>query len=516
MSRTTVVVAGAGPVGLMLAGDLAAAGVDVTVVEQRPGSLSNLSRAFGVHARTLELLDARDLADELVAGGQVIGELRLFGSIPFDITTLPSRYAFLLVTPQYEVERLLLRRAREQGAVFRYDTELIDVTQDADGVTASVLGPAGPEAIRAEYVVGADGVRSAVRRATGLPFPGHTLIRSVILADVKFTEQPSIVVRVHGNRDAFGFIAPFGDGYWRVGAWDRDNRDLPDTEPVEFEELRSITQRAFGTDFGMHDPRWLSRYHSDERQVPSYRAGRVLLAGDAAHQHSPAGGQGMNTGLQDSANLSWKLAAVLNGHAPPALLDSYHAERYPVGRAVLRSSGLNLRLAMAHNPVEVAIRAVRTQVVKHVPPVSRQAIGEITGIGYSYPAPRGSHRLAGKRATDAGLEGGRLYETLRAGKFVLTLPRDGGLGGFDGDGVDGGGRFDRGGFGGRFDGAGREDRLIVSRRLDNQPGIALVRPDGYYAWAADEPDQAAAERAVTAWTGARPDPVRPDKREETD
>jgi 2-polyprenyl-6-methoxyphenol hydroxylase-like FAD-dependent oxidoreductase len=485
-----VVVVGAGPVGLLAAGDLAAAGVDVTVIEKRAEGISNLSRAFGVHARSLELLDARGLADELAVTGQVIGELRLFGSIPFDISQLPSRYAFLLVTPQYEVERLLLRRASELGVTFRYGTELVGITQDGDGVTASAHGPAGTETIRADYLVGADGVRSAVRDAIGLPFPGHTLIRSVVLADVKFTEQPSIVVRVHGNGDAFGFIAPFGDGYWRVGAWDRDNRDLPDTEPVEFSELRSITKRAFGTDFGMHDPRWLSRFHSDERQVPSYRAGRVLLAGDAAHQHSPAGGQGMNTGLQDAANLSWKLAAVLGGWAPDTLLDTYHTERYPVGRAVLRSSGLNLRLAMARNPVEVLVRAVRTQVVKHVRPVSRLAIGEITGIGYSYPAPRGAHRLTGKRAPDTELDRGRLYETLRAGKFVLILPREAG-----------------------FDVSGRADRLVVAHRLDGQPGAALVRPDGYYAWAADRrggDTDTATEAAVAAWAGARPDPVLPD------
>ena len=485
-----VVVVGAGPVGLLAAGDLAAAGVDVTVIEKRADGIgSNLSRAFGVHARSLELLDARGLADELAATGQVIGELRLFGSIPFDISQLPSRYAFLLVIPQYEVERRLLRRASELGVTFRYGTELVGITQDGDGVTASAHGPAGAETIRADYLVGADGVRSAVRDAIGLPFPGHTLIRSVVLADVKFTEQPSIVVRVHGNGDAFGFIAPFGDGYWRVGAWDRDNRDLPDTEPVEFSELRSITKRAFGTDFGMHDPRWLSRFHSDERQVPSYRAGRVLLAGDAAHQHSPAGGQGMNTGLQDAANLSWKLAAVLGGGPPDRLLDTYHSERHPVGRAVLRSSGLNLRLAMAHNPVEVFVRAVRTQVVKHVRPVSRLAIGEITGIGYSYPAPRGAHRLTGKRAPDTELDRGRLYETLRAGKFVLILPRGAG-----------------------FDVSGRADRLVVAHRLDGQPGTALVRPDGYYAWAADRRGDTgtATEAAVAAWAGAKPDPVLPD------
>jgi 2-polyprenyl-6-methoxyphenol hydroxylase-like FAD-dependent oxidoreductase len=476
-----VLVAGAGPTGLLLAGDLAAAGVPVTIVEKRAKGLSNLTRAFGVHARTLELFDARGLADELVPTGQIVGELRLFGSIPFDISQLPSRFPFLLVTPQYEVEKLLLRRAERNGVDFRYGSEVRDVVQDEDGVIVSVQDETGPATLRAAYLVGADGVRSAVRTSLGLPFPGHSVIRSVVLADVKLKEEPSITVRVHGAGDAFGFIAPFGDGYWRIGGWERSKAGVSDTEPVEFEELRSITERAFGTDFGMHDPRWLSRFSSDERQVPRYRSGRVLLAGDAAHQHSPAGGQGMNTGLQDAANLSWKLAAVLGGRSSEELLDTYHAERHPVGKAVLRSSGLNLRLAMAHNPAEVALRAVRKFVVKNVPAVSRQAIGQITGIGYAYPAPRGAHRLAGKRAHDAELGCGRLYEALRSGRFVLVLPE-----------------------GTKFDGGDRADRLIVTRWTDGRGGSVLVRPDGYTAWAADEVTDSGVEAGVRHWIGPRP------------
>ncbi|WP_103340613.1 FAD-dependent oxidoreductase [Amycolatopsis sp. CA-126428] len=470
----SVVVVGAGPTGLLLAGDLAAAGVPVTVLEKRDEGVSNLSRAFGVHARTLELLDARGLADELVPTGQVIGELRLFGSLPFDITQLPSRFPFLLVTPQYEVEKLLLKRAHDLGVVFRHGTEVTGVRQDDDSVTVATSSGE----FEASYVVGADGVRSAVRNAVGLPFPGRVLIRSVVLADVRLVEEPSITVRVHGDRDAFGFIAPFGDGYWRIGGWDRRNRDVPDDTPVEFEELRSITERAFGTDYGMHSPRWLGRFHSDERQAPSYRAGRVLLAGDAAHQHSPAGGQGMNTGLQDAANLSWKLATTVQGRGPAALLDSYHDERHPIGKAVLRSSGLNLRLAMARNPAEVALRFVRTQVVKRVPAVSRAAIGEITGIGYRYPAPRGAHRLAGRRAPDHALASGRLYEALRAGQFVLVLPP-----GTEANVAPG--------------------QVVTEHWPDDRRDALLVRPDGYTAWAADSPEVPEIESAARFWTGSR-------------
>ncbi|MFJ2959242.1 FAD-dependent monooxygenase [Streptomyces sp. NPDC087270] len=525
----TVVVAGAGPSGLLLAGDLAAAGVHVVVLERRPEGVSNLTRAFGVHARTLELLDARGLADELVPTGQVIRELRLFGAIPFDIGQLPSRFPFLLVTPQYEVEKLLLRRALEQGATIRYGTEVHGLTQDADGVTVSVRdtdtdtdadtdadadpgrdtgtgGARGETTVRAAYLVGADGVRSAVREALGLPFPGKVVIRSVALADVKFTEEPELVVRVHGTGDAFGFIAPFGDGWWRVGGWDRAHRGQPDDSPLEFEELRSIIERAFGSDYGMHDPRWLSRFHSDERQVPRYRVGRVFLAGDAAHQHSPAGGQGMNTGLQDAANLGWKLAAVLGGWGDDTLLDSYHSERHPIGRAVLRTSGLNLRLAMAHNPLEVALRTLRKLVVTHVRPVTRQAVGEITGIGYSYPAPRGAGRDVGRRAPDLELDAGRLYELLREGRFVLALPAAAAAGAAadtrpaDDDPAD------------LLPGlADRKDRLVVARRTpptdgggDGNGGAAtdavLVRPDGYVAWAGPATADAV-QAGLAPWIG---------------
>lgn len=284
-----VVVVGAGPTGLLLAGDLAVAGVPVVVLEKRPEKISNLSRAFGVHCRSLELLDARGLGDELVAVGRVVRQLRLFGLVPFDLSQLSSRYPFLLVTPQYELEKLLLRRARDNGAVIRYESEVQGLDQDDEGVTVHI---AGSSAVRASYVVGADGVSSAVRTSLGIAFPGRSVIKSVILADVKVVDEPEVVVRVQGSGNAFGFIAPFGDGYWRFGGWDRRSLDVDEDQPAQLEELRSIIERAFGTDYGMHDPRWLSRFHSDERQVENYRLGRVFLAGDAAHQHSPAGGKG--------------------------------------------------------------------------------------------------------------------------------------------------------------------------------------------------------------------------------
>ncbi|MEV5525948.1 FAD-dependent monooxygenase [Streptomyces prunicolor] len=482
MNRTVIVV-GSGPTGLLLAGDLATAGVPVTVLEKRPRKTSNLSRAFVLHARALEQLDARALADDLEAIGQPLDRLRLFGRLTVDLTPLPSRFNHLLVLPQYEVEKALLRRAVEAGVDFRYETEMTGLTQDADGVTVEVRGPGGPggvaESLRAAYVVGADGMRSAVRDAIGLPFPGRSVIRSVVLADVRLDEKPETLLTVATVGDAFAFIAPFGDGYYRVIGWNRA-RDVADDEPLDLNEVKEIARLALGRDFGMRDARWMSRFHSDERQAPAYRVGRVFLAGDAAHVHTPAGGQGMNTGLQDAANLGWKLAAVIDGHAPGALLDTYQAERHPVGRAVLRSSGGIVRLAMAKRPWTLALRAALTTVLAHVPPARRKALGQLTGIGYTYPSPRGAHRLVGTRAPDLSLANGtRLYEALRGGRFVLVTPEP-----YEYQG----------------EGAGK-GRLAVERWASDRRAALLVRPDGYVAWAADTVDATEIDAALAAHVG---------------
>jgi 2-polyprenyl-6-methoxyphenol hydroxylase-like FAD-dependent oxidoreductase len=472
-TQYSVIVVGAGPAGLLLAGDLAAAGVPVTLVEKRPHKISNLSRAFVLHARTLEQLDARGLADGLEAVGRPLDNLRLFGHLGIELGTLPSRYNHLLVIPQYEVEKVLERRAIEAGVEFRHETELTGLVQDADGVTVEVRTAEGrTESLRAAYVVGTDGMRSAVREAIGLPFPGRSVIRSVVLADVRLTEEPENLLTVNAVGDAFAFLAPFGDGYHRVIAWNRA-RDVPDSEPLDLDEVKEVTRLALGRDFGMRDARWMSRFHSDERQAPAYRVGRVFLAGDAAHVHTPAGGQGMNTGLQDSANLSWKLAAVVQGHADAALLDTYQSERHPVGRAVLRSSGGIVRLAMAKRPWTLALRAALTTFLDHVGPARRRAVG----IGFRYRAPRGAHRLTGTRVPDVALEGGRLYEALRGGRFVLITPQP------------------------YEDRAARKDRLTVEHWTSDRRTTVLVRPDGYVAWAKDSADHAAIEAALAAHVG---------------
>ncbi|MBT2417165.1 FAD-dependent monooxygenase [Streptomyces sp. ISL-22] len=482
-----VIVVGAGPTGLLLAGDLAAAGVPVTLVEKRRHKTSNLSRAFGVHARTLEQLDARGLADDLLATGSTITELRLFRRLSLDLRRLPSRFPFLLVTPQYEVERLLERRARELGVEFLFEREVVGLRQDDSGVDLDVRGPDGTVGThRAAYAVGADGHRSAVRQAVGLPFPGASVIRSMFLADVRLTERPDRVLTIDGAGDAFAGIVSFGDGWYRVMGWNR-RHEVPDDTPLDLDEVREVTRRALGSDYGMHDARWLSRFHSDERQAPEYRVGRVFLAGDAAHVHSPAGGQGMNTGLQDAANLGWKLAAAVKGWGPDGLLDTYQAERHPVGKAVLRSSGGLVRLARAQSPGLRAVRAVVAAFVNAARPAQVKVLGQISGIGYRYAAPRGSHRLVGTRVPDVALESGRLHEALRGGRFVLIAPR--------------GSRSYENQAASYESQAARKDRLAVERWASDRRTTVLVRPDGYVAWAADAADAAGIERAVAAHVG---------------
>ncbi|MEV0252981.1 FAD-dependent monooxygenase [Streptomyces sp. NPDC050732] len=476
----TVVVVGAGPTGLLLAGDLAAAGVPVTLVEKRAPGISNLSRAMVLHARTLEQLDARGLADELEAEGEPLDRLRLFDRLSLDLSRLPSRFRHLLVLPQYEVERVLERRAVDAGVRFAYETEVAGLTQDADGVTLRVRGPGDePGTLRAAYAVGTDGLRSAVREAVGLPFPGRSVIRSLVLADVRLAEPPETLIAVNAVGDAFAFIAPFADGYHRVIGWDR-SRDVPDSAPLGLDEVKGIVRQALGSDFGMHDARWMSRFHSDERQAPAYRVGRVFLAGDAAHVHSPAGGQGMNTGLQDAANLSWKLAAAVHGRAPHELLDSlldtYESERYPVGRAALRSSGGLVRIAMAKHPWTRAARAALAAFVNRVPAVRAGAAGRVTGVGIAYRSPKGAHRLVGRRAPDVALKEGRLYEALRAGEFVLIAP--------EGE--------ERWGTG----------RAVSAHWSSGRRTTVLVRPDGYVAWAADDAGAGEVAAALEAWGAA--------------
>jgi len=448
-----VIVVGAGPTGLLLAGDLAEAGARITVLERRLRE-SNVTRAFGVHARTMEQLAIRGVADELAATGTLVRELRLFDSVALDLGELPSAFAGLRITPQYQTERVLAARAERLGARLVRGAEVTGLRQDEAGVAVDTA--TGRRTAR--YVVGTDGVHSAVRRALGLPYPGRSVVRSIMLADVRLTEPPADVLAVNAVADAFAFVAPFGDGWYRVFAWNRRHQ-VDDSAPLELAEIRETARRALGTDFGMREARWMSRFHSDERQVPAYRVGRVFVAGDAAHCHSPAGGQGMNTGLQDAANLGWKLAAALAGWGGEALLDSYHDERHPIGRQVLRSSGALVRLALIRPAWGRWLRGHLAAAVLRAPAGRRAVAGSISGIGLRYPAPAGADRRVGTRAPDLPLRVGSLFTALRGGRFVLVGERAGELA-----------------LPAPVTAAAPADRWPDGERL------VLVRPDGHVGW----------------------------------
>ncbi|MDL4777403.1 MULTISPECIES: FAD-dependent monooxygenase [Thermomonosporaceae] len=483
-----VLIAGAGPTGLLLAGDLAVAGVGCTVLERR-AERSGLTRAFAVHARTLEALDARGIADHLIATGERVRRFQIFSGSRLDLSRLPGRFPFVLVTPQYETERVLEERARAAGARIERGAEVVALRQDAEGVDVDVrTGPGGVHTRRAAYLVGADGVRSTVREELGLPFPGRSAVRSVMLADVRVEGVPREALTGRGVGDAFALLASYGDGWYRLVAWNRRHQ-VPDSEPVDPAELREVARRVFGADLGVGETRWTSRFHSDERQAPRYRSGRVFLAGDAAHAHSPAGGLGMNTGIQDAANLGWKLAAELHGRAPDGLLDTYEDERLPVGRQVLRVSGALLRMLLLEPRPLRAVRGAAMVAATRMPPVARRMAGTVSGIDIAYPAPRGAHRLTGRRAPDVRLAGepGRLYEALREGRFVLVAAVNDPAVTY----------LTFRGWAGRVRGA---------VATGSTGSTVLVRPDGYIAWATDEtaPDRRAAEirAALTRWCGA--------------
>lgn len=457
MPHHQVVIVGAGPTGLLLAGDLAQAGIDVAVLEKRDGE-SNLTRAFAVHARTLEVLDMRGIAEDLIESGKPVSRVGLTERLGIEMSTLPTRFPFVLVTPQYRTEEVLRRRAIESGAAIKSGRRVVEVTQDDDLVRLTVEDGDGQVEETADWVVGTDGAHSRVREELGIPFDGKLAAPAMILADVRFDTPPRQVPKVNANAAGFAFIADFGDGYHRVicrAAGD----DRPDDVPVTESEVRDLLISIFGSDFGMSEVRWTSRFHSDERQAARYRAGRVFLAGDAAHVHTPAGGQGMNIGMQDAANLSWKLVATIDGWAPPGLLDSYEAERHPIGADVVRASGMLFRLGTLRWAPSRWLRNIAMGAALNIPLFGRRAAGRVSGIATRLPGTSGD---IGARAPDVRLTGAtpRLYEALRSGRFVLIASEDSGL---------------------RPPPELAEHTVVVRPELDRVPTM-LVRPDGYIVW----------------------------------
>ncbi|MBU8818169.1 FAD-dependent monooxygenase [Mycolicibacterium goodii] len=466
MATDAILVVGAGPTGLMLACELALGGAKAVLLEERT-SAPNITRAFAVHARTLELLDGRGLAQDLVARGLPVREVTPPGGVVLKLSELPTEFGMVLIVPQSGTEHLLEARATELGVDVRRGASVVGVEQDADGVTVRL---ADGDSLRGSYVVGCDGAHSAVRTFAGIDFVGKQYETHILLADVRLASPPEETLFARTGVEGVALFIPFGDGWFRAIVWDRLREQAPLSEPVTLDEIKDAFGRITGQNYGMSDMRWSSRFLSERRQARTYRRGRVFLAGDAAHVHSPLGGQGMNTGLGDALNLGWKLAAVVGGRAPGWLLDSYERERHPVGASVLRFTDAFNQIVLS-SPAKRRARVAALAIVLRVPAIRRSLTERLSGIGITYPRSRGEHRLVGRRMPDVDCRGTRLYELLRGGRFVLVSSRP----------LEGGG-----------------DVVSAVGDLSGLPDAVLVRPDGYIAWASDRLPGAADVRAAVA------------------
>ncbi len=339
MTEHGVVIAGGGPAGIMLAAELALAKVDVVLIERRPDHVLVGSRAGGFHSRTIEVLDQRGVADRFLAEGQV-AQVATFGTATLDMSDFPTRHPYSLGIWQGQIERIMATWIAELPVRIDYGSEVKGFAQDDAGVEVEL---ADGGSLRARYLVGCDGGRSVIRKAAGIEFPGWDPTRSTLIAEVEMTQEPELGTRrdekgTHGiGRLEYeihdGEIVYKDEGPLRVVVTEQQLG--PDGEPT-LADLSTALTAVYGTDFGIHDPTWISRFTDMTRQAAAYRAGRVLLAGDSAHVHYPAGGQGLSLGVQDAVNLGWKLAQVVNGTSPESLLDTYHDERHPVAARALR------------------------------------------------------------------------------------------------------------------------------------------------------------------------------------
>jgi len=469
-----VIVAGGGPTGLMLASELRLHGVHALVLERETEPTGH-ARALGLHVRSIEVMDQRGLLERFLAHGQQYPLRGFFAGIDKpQPDRLDTAHSYILGIPQNITERLLTEHAIELGTEIRRGTELVGLSQDEDGVTAEL---ADGTRLRSRYLVGCDGGRSTVRKLLGVGFPGEQARVEWLLGEVEVAAPPerlsAVAAEVRTNHVRFG-PAPHADGVYRFvvrAEGVAEDRTVPPT----LEEFKQRLRALAGTDFGVHSPRWLTRFGDATRLAERYRTGRVLLAGDAAHIHPPMGGQGLNLGIQDAFNLGWKLAAEVNGWAPEALLDSYHTERHPVAAAVLDNTRAQSEL-LSPEPGAQAVRRLVSELMDF-DEVNRYLVEKITAIGVRYDFG-GEHPLVGRRLRDVGLKQGRLYGLMHGGRGLLLDQT------------------------GRLSVAGWSDRVdhVVDESRELDVPAALLRPDGHVAWVGE--DQQKLLSQLPKWFGA--------------
>ena len=482
--RHAVVIAGGGPTGLMLAGELALAGVDVAIVERRASQDLVGARALGISARAIEVLDQRGIAERFLKQGKV-GQHSGFGWIHFDISDFPSRHSYGLGLPQQRIENTLAEWVGELEVPIYRESEVTGFAQDETGVDVEL---SGGRSLRADYLVGCDGGRSLIRKTAGIEFPGWDASTSSIVAEVEMDEEPELGLRPGGGG---GFGRAEGSELIRVVVREEQ---VEQTDEPTLRDLSGALISAYGTDYRLRSAAWIFRFTDMARQAASYRAGRVLLAGDSAHVHSPMGGQGLSAGVQDAVNLGWKLAQVVKGTSPESLLDTYHAERHPVGARILRNTMAQVALTRTDDRTE-ALREIVADLLS-LDEGRKRIAGMMCGLDIHYNLGEG-HPLLGRRMPDLDLVTAdgtvRVFSLLHTARPVLlNLGEPGSL--------------DITPWADRVQSVdakyGGEWELPVLGAV-TAPEAVLFRPDGYVAWVGSAGDAASQglSDALTTWFG---------------